>query len=128
MFYELILMSPSITCSRSSASSLFFFLMIRRPPRSTLFPYTTLFRSKLPTCPGPLASTVRQGSCSMDDYLRIPGGERASRECLLPSPVQKSLPTGSFPTGYTKVIVRSEKHTPEIQSRPYIICRLLPEK
>src|SRR5215203_6557911 len=66
---------------------LFFFLMIRRPPRSTLFPYTTLFRS----------IRLISGTC----------------------PVQ--VPTGH---GW----VRSEEHTSELQSRQYLVCRLLLEK
>src|SRR5476651_2780308 len=67
----------------------FFFLMIRRPPRSTLFPYTTLFRS-------PSLQT------------------RLARE------VQKAMPYASD--------VRSEEHTSELQSRQYLVCRLLLEK
>src|SRR5258707_4315011 len=79
----------------------FFFLMIRRPPRSTLFPYTTLFRS--PT----FAFHVRNDdgmvvfafNTSLDD--RVPAGE---------------------------VLNRSEEHTSELQSRQYLVCRLLLEK
>src|SRR5215203_7195975 len=66
---------------------LFFFLMIRRPPRSTLFPYTTLFRSRTPRR-GPLTTRPR------------------------------GLPRGP----------RSEEHTSELQSRQYLVCRLLLEK
>src|SRR3712207_7330102 len=72
--------------------SLFFFLMIRRPPRSTLFPYTTLFRSSLPTS---YSSCVRSCQC-----------------CTLGLPL----------------ILRSEEHTSELQSRQYLVCRLLLEK
>src|SRR3712207_9133627 len=84
---------------------LFFFLMIRRPPRSTLFPYTTLFRSKVP--PGnrlePLKGD-RQGqhSIRINDQWRI---------CF------RWVEGG-----------RSEEHTSELQSRQYLVCRLLLEK
>src|SRR5258707_7405231 len=75
-------------------SFLFFFLMIRRPPRSTLFPYTTLFRS-----PG---ATVQQ---------------RAKRSTFRPRKSCRSPSHG-----------RSEEHTSELQSRQYLVCRLLLEK
>src|ERR1035437_2972339 len=65
----------------------FFFLMIRRPPRSTLFPYTTLFRSECPDC-----FITGTG----DDFKEHPD--------------------------------RSEEHTSELQSRQYLVCRLLLEK
>src|SRR5476651_2849566 len=68
---------------------LFFFLMIRRPPRSTLFPYTTLFRS--------------QRSYTGDNGGRNTDGEFERRN-------------------------RSEEHTSELQSRQYLVCRLLLEK
>src|SRR5947209_19390181 len=79
----------------------FFFLMIRRPPRSTLFPYTTLFRSS-PTA----AST---GEINPD-----------FKESLTSSCTTLSLsPTAQY---------RSEEHTSELQSRQYLVCRLLLEK
>src|SRR5258707_12708280 len=73
-------------------SHVFFFLMIRRPPRSTLFPYTTLFRSD-----------HRQAAPWTDRHrgTAIRGGGDA---------------------------VRSEEHTSELQSRQYLVCRLLLEK
>src|SRR2546429_3526599 len=84
-----------------SVMTLFFFLMIRRPPRSTLFPYTTLFRSVSSTDTGPalmaLGARVRLVSRS---------GER---EVALAD-------------------LRSEEHTSELQSRLHIVCRLLPAK
>src|SRR3712207_9287359 len=88
----------------------FFFLMIRRPPRSTLFPYTTLFRSPgHPSTKEYLMKLVKEvvGRYDVDgvhfDYLRYP--EHAPR----------------FPD-------RSEEHTSELQSRQYLVCRLLLEK
>src|SRR3712207_8411167 len=93
-----------------------FFLMIRRPPRSTLFPYTTLFRS-----PGAPASESRlQVSPQTCD-----GGCFAGRpDPALPGTQSLSLvwmsDLGSFQ--------RSEEHTSELQSRQYLVCRLLLEK
>src|SRR3712207_7270711 len=88
----------------------FFFLMIRRPPRSTLFPYTTLFRS---------ARTSGIGSCS-----EARGGD-ALRASILGS--DYTLPnTGLFIR--PRPPPRSEEHTSELQSRQYLVCRLLLEK
>src|SRR3712207_8592737 len=88
--------------------------MIRRPPRSTLFPYTTLFRS-----PGLLqdAGEARRGELAalvrIED-LRPP----VSRQCLLQG-LEAELHVHR---------VRSEEHTSELQSRQYLVCRLLLEK
>src|SRR3712207_7206152 len=87
------------------------FLMIRRPPRSTLFPYTTLFRSFVPSClrafvppdphdPVPTPTLPRRRR----DHVR----DRADR---VHDPAE-----------------RSEEHTSELQSRQYLVCRLLLEK
>src|SRR5258708_27002183 len=89
---------------------LFFFLMIRRPPRSTLFPYTTLFRSGLPRPPGP---PIRHGQA-------MPGGEGI----LVIGPEDPDL-------GVADLLVegqRSEEHTSELQSPDHLVCRLLLEK
>src|SRR3712207_8848840 len=84
----------------------FFFLMIRRPPRSTLFPYTTLFRS-----------TCRIGRCGGGASPSTPvgagGRSRTSTEDV-----------GCHAPGVTKTL-RSEEHTSELQSRQYLVCRLL---
>src|SRR3712207_9459689 len=89
--------------TESITFSFFFFLMIRRPPRSTLFPYTTLFRST-------------RGSRS-----RRTGGD-ARREAPRPqSPGRKGIPGEPG-------VMRSEEHTSELQSRQYLVCRLLLEK
>src|SRR5260370_17059985 len=86
--------------------SLFFFLMIRRPPRSTLFPYTTLFRSPRP-CP---ATHSAPGRCPKEyrPGLRAP-------PTIAPGPK-------------TWTIFRSEEHTSELQSHLNLVCRLLLEK
>src|SRR3989442_10005802 len=82
---------------------LFFFLMIRRPPRSTLFPYTTLFRS--PSHAG--------------DQPRQEAGRAARRR-------RSTSHHGGPPGGSAHR--RSEEHTSELQSRPHLVCRLLLEK
>src|SRR3712207_7330916 len=92
----------------------FFFLMIRRPPRSTLFPYTTLFRSR--------AAVVGDGGGAVLDLARldvadhdahVAGDERAARRRVA------DVRAGEQ---------RSEEHTSELQSRQYLVCRLLLEK
>src|SRR3712207_8797332 len=90
--------------------------MIRRPPRSTLFPYTTLFRSRLlfPVCL--LRAILTTVSCYVVAFwiclgLRLNEGEQVFRHLL-------ALFRSS----------RSEEHTSELQSRQYLVCRLLLEK
>src|SRR3712207_7939872 len=82
--------------------------MIRRPPRSTLFPYTTLFRSHVDAAPG---SPVSEQFKLME--------RRLLRAIATPAMVATIL------LGLT---LRSEEHTSELQSRPYLVCRLLLEK
>src|SRR3712207_8405278 len=90
-------------------SLLFCFLMIRRPPRSTLFPYTTLFRSK--------DGADEQAETLHDLVLRSLDDDQA-------------LDVVSIPLGGKSNIAdyRSEEHTSELQSRQYLVCRLLLEK
>src|SRR2546422_3213195 len=93
----------------------FFFLMIRRPPRSTLFPYTTLFRSqaevadRVAAAPGSKTygalSIGVQALCQVERLLTVRAG------AFRPRPR-----------------VRSEEHTSELQSRLHLVCRLLLEK
>src|SRR3712207_8430585 len=75
--------------------------MIRRPPRSTLFPYTTLFRSRY--------------------LIDIP-------ELRPPTPQPEALPLRIVFEDPDVVVLRSEEHTSELQSRQYLVCRLLLEK
>src|SRR3712207_8356538 len=95
--------------------------MIRRPPRSTLFPYTTLFRSG--TC------DRRAGSCPKRKNLHATVSEtksRAGRRVIgLPSPLVELLREHRAEQDRER---RSEEHTSELQSRQYLVCRLLLEK
>src|SRR2546427_8861934 len=89
----------------------FFFLMIRRPPRSTLFPYTTLFRSNpslklAPVCP--------DGVQVFTDTSKV--GKPYTEVAVLNS------------KGGSDVTSRSEEHTSELQSQSNLVCRLLLEK
>src|SRR2546422_8274647 len=89
--------------------------MIRRPPRSTLFPYTTLFRS-----------ASRRKQCG-PTKLRWPFGPSHSMRdttsrCCFSNPISISTP----PANWRKS--RSEEHTSELQSRLHLVCRLLLEK
>src|SRR2546428_10364783 len=87
----------------SIAIIFFFFLMIRRPPRSTLFPYTTLFRSfpKAALCAGLMALMLLRGKAPLDLLFLYP---------------------------MLALLTRSEEHTSELQSRSDLVCRLLLEK
>src|SRR5258708_13071681 len=93
----------------------FFFLMIRRPPRSTLFPYTTLFRS------------FASFSDSTSEAVSVP-----CRATVMSAPIRVSrngetdclTETADEPFG----LARSEEHTSELQSPDHLVCRLLLEK
>src|SRR3712207_8104368 len=99
----------------------FFFLMIRRPPRSTLFPYTTLFRSE----PRP-AAVPRPRPARHHPKRRAPPPGVLRRHPLLP----RRSPIARRGAGRHRdaVTARSEEHTSELQSRQYLVCRLLLEK
>src|SRR3712207_8667168 len=90
---------------------IFFFLMIRRPPRSTLFPYTTLFRSN--------------------------SAKKLIKFIALVHDIGKATPAFQTKEGFINSVdldfalmekLRSEEHTSELQSRQYLVCRLLLEK
>src|SRR2546425_5388478 len=89
----------------------FFFLMIRRPPRSTLFPYTTLFRSY-----ALIGAATGGGLYRSDD-----GGATWQLAGSDPRITSRSW-------YFCRVTVRSEEHTSELQSLAYLVCRLLLEK
>src|SRR5207244_11846585 len=100
-YVSLILTSSSVSfCSSFS----FFFLMIRLPPRSTLFPYTTLFRSR------------RAG----------PSARRRSPGCGTPQAAPRPSPPRAGASPWRRA--RSEEHTSELQSPDHLVCRLLLEK
>src|SRR3712207_8190892 len=97
--------------------------MIRRPPRSTLFPYTTLFRSpRLPDLQED-QGTGRAARRDQGSAGRV--RHHASRVAPLPSRAERQARAKSheYPPG-----TRSEEHTSELQSRQYLVCRLLLEK
>src|SRR2546421_8657719 len=89
--------------------------MIRRPPRSTLFPYTTLFRSEKddPQLPSPCAR-------------RMAPDRAAHRRRVQTGAVPRG--TGAYRQPVPGVVPRSEEHTSELQSRSDLVCRLLLEK
>src|SRR5437773_6315058 len=96
-----------LLCARFSVhthASFFFFLMLRRPPRSTLFPYTTLFRS---------------GAAG-----REPGGQKFPH----PRGQRRPLDVEVEGRGRQHPVPRSEEHTSELQSHHDLVCRLLLEK
>src|SRR3712207_7231278 len=91
--------------------------MIRRPPRSTLFPYTTLFRSE----------ELDAGAVALPAVPVVPEHRRDAGPDLghLVGPDEDAQPLGEHRGGRQ---TRSEEHTSELQSRPYLVCRLLLEK
>src|SRR3712207_8348998 len=84
--------------------------MIRRPPRSTLFPYTTLFRSR-----------------EYGAHVAVNILARGERPAVFDTTVLLG-PDGATIGTYEKQVLRSEEHTSELQSRQYLVCRLLLEK
>src|SRR3989442_7837823 len=98
-----------------SLVSFFFFLMIRRPPRSTLFPYTTLFRSAGHRV-GCVAGRSRRAPIRRAPLYRRPARSRPA------DPHERRDARQQLPA------LRSEEHTSELQSRPHLVCRLLLEK
>src|SRR5207302_9431907 len=97
-----------ISYNRLLSPLFFFFIMLRPPPRSTLFPYTTLFRS--PRAPRACAERDPQHDRGSDEGVRTGPGNQRSR-----------VQGGAERT-------RSEEHTSELQSRENLVCRLLLEK
>src|SRR3712207_8775046 len=94
--------------------------MIRRPPRSTLFPYTTLFRSE--EGHGPVGRNPRQHRAG-----EIPERERAEvRRAAAAALARRGAASTDHRPGAPAA--RSEEHTSELQSRQYLVCRLLLEK
>src|SRR3712207_8464417 len=92
--------------------------MIRRPPRSTLFPYTTLFRSELRCSSHPVSQ------CPLRARHPVSQCPLGARQWGYSDDSELSLPLTEKPAEVT----RSEEHTSELQSRQYLVCRLLLEK
>src|SRR3712207_8187719 len=99
--------------------------MIRRPPRSTLFPYTTLFRSELGVAAeaphhrdGEEVLTFRDPDGLVIDLVASPGDVRSGWDGVARVPTEHAV----------RGLHRSEEHTSELQSRQYLVCRLLLEK
>src|SRR3712207_7119147 len=93
----------------------FFFLMIRRPPRSTLFPYTTLFRSLIERVPESTKGlVVHEQIATLGEVVHVHQRGRRVDDAL-----REAKAVGQH---------RSEEHTSELQSRQYLVCRLLLEK
>src|SRR2546422_1706690 len=88
--------------------------MIRRPPRSTLFPYTTLFRS---LASGALISEPTCGACAGIGHVPAAGTKRLRA-------FNRNFPGRSGVKG-DEIYLRSEEHTSELQSRLHLVCRLL---
>src|SRR5690554_7629881 len=97
--------------------------MIRRPPRSTLFPYTTLFRSRT------LAQII-YGDLDISIMNDMPKGRIAVKTYCVRSSLRERV--YRFVRNRVKegeqAYIRSEEHTSELQSRPHLVCRLLLEK
>src|SRR3712207_8476916 len=97
---------------------MFFFLMIRRPPRSTLFPYTTLFRSVCNIIRDNAKRQEERGDRTRQGGVGDGQGGVYGHGLGRPLPHLSEVREGS----------RSEEHTSELQSRQYLVCRLLLEK
>src|SRR3712207_8238574 len=99
--------------------------MIRRPPRSTLFPYTTLFRSVRRTADGDYETLLGlpedQGGFAGDPVLGVV-------KAMDLGPFQGPIEVYVGLLAATILFLRSEEHTSELQSRQYLVCRLLLEK
>src|SRR3712207_7322610 len=95
--------------------------MIRRPPRSTLFPYTTLFRS-------PLRGGGGAGRPAGPFLAQKRLKPRRPRQLMAGPPRGGTLAGACGRSTYSTTPVRSEEHTSELQSRQYLVCRLLLEK
>src|SRR3712207_8015041 len=108
--------------------------MIRRPPRSTLFPYTTLFRSIAEwLAPKPELGVLIAPNFGIGAVLLMKFAQEAAR--FFPSvevvelhyPNKVDAPSGTA-VRTARLVARSEEHTSELQSRQYLVCRLLLEK
>src|SRR3712207_6936270 len=99
--------------------------MIRRPPRSTLFPYTTLFRSGVPV------EVMERYRVPSDRRTQIDARARGDSDGADGQAIPADAPLYELPSEVAapfRLSDRSEEHTSELQSRQYLVCRLLLEK
>src|SRR3712207_8665455 len=102
--------------------------MIRRPPRSTLFPYTTLFRSSSPRLMAHRALAKLAFTRYNRRMIETPEALAPELETTLPAPDAARLLEQLATLGLENAVLRrSEEHTSELQSRQYLVCRLLLE-
>src|SRR3712207_8798484 len=101
---------------------MFIFLMIRRPPRSTLFPYTTLFRSAASALP------ILRKDFIVDRYQVLESAAAGADAILLIVAALDPRDLAALHAEARALDLRSEEHTSELQSRQYLVCRLLLEK
>src|SRR2546429_7268294 len=94
--------------------------MIRRPPRSTLFPYPPLFRS---SSPPPIRPQDRVEPIAGSPFKRVILTPLGARRIGIQTTAARSLRVGRH--GPSAVVIRSEEHTSELQSRLHLVCRLL---
>src|SRR3712207_7598280 len=99
--------------------------MIRRPPRSTLFPYTTLFRSVADLEPRHFLEMIEHQARQGVDYMTLHAGILLEHLPLVYGRVTGIVSRGG---SLHAVWMRSQEHTSELQSRQYLVCRLLLEK
>src|SRR3712207_7028445 len=112
--------------------------MIRRPPRSTLFPYTTLFRSTTSTSINlPFITADQNGPKHLDLTLTRAQFNNLTADLVeaTAGPVRRAMEDAGLKAGEVDQVIlvggstrRSEEHTSELQSRQYLVCRLLLEK
>src|SRR3989440_1111768 len=100
--------------------------MIRRPPRSTLFPYTTLFRSKFPG--GIQGNLHAAGGKSRSHRIEKTSGKRLRFSGFARDRKSTRLNSSHDQISYAVFCLKKKKHTAELQSRSYLVCRLLLEE
>src|SRR5206468_8686587 len=103
-------------------------LIVRRPPRSTLFPYTTLFRSQSAAIAEPVAAEVESAQAEVTDAVAEPVATEALESAEVEAARTESaepMAAEADPVQAEVIDARSEEHTSELQSRSDLVCRLL---